>query len=79
VSVRCCTTLDSGVVVDGVAPRGSVCSPQYRRDDSDDPGDRYRLYELAGAPHMGTRVAPFDDASLWQATHGNSASPSALA
>ena len=42
----------------------------YRRDDSDDAGDRYRLYELAGAPHMGTRDAPFDDVSLWEGTHG---------
>ena len=29
---------------------------KYRRDDSDEPGDRYRLYELAGVPHMGTSV-----------------------
>ena len=43
---------------------------RYRRDDSDDAGDRYRLYELAGAPHMGTRDAPFDDVSLWEGTHG---------
>jgi hypothetical protein len=39
----------------------------YRRDDSDEPGDRYRLYELAGVSHMGTRDAPFNDVSLWQA------------
>ncbi len=41
---------------------------QYRRADSDAPTDRYRLYELAGVPHMGTRYAPFDDVALWQ--HG---------
>ena len=37
--------------------------------DSDEPGDRYRLYELAGVPHMGTRYPPYNDtASQWQ--HG---------
>ncbi|MFI1484031.1 alpha/beta hydrolase domain-containing protein [Streptomyces sp. NPDC020747] len=41
---------------------------QYRRDDSDKPGDRFRLYELAGIPHMGTRQAPYNDVSLWKAT-----------
>lgn len=44
---------------------------RYRRPDSDEVGDRFRLYELAGVPHMGTRYAPFDDVSLWQATHGD--------
>lgn len=44
---------------------------QYRRDDSDKPGDRYRLYELAGIPHMGTRQAPYDDVSLWKANFPN--------
>ncbi|HEY7104887.1 MAG TPA: alpha/beta hydrolase domain-containing protein [Acidimicrobiia bacterium] len=39
----------------------------YRRPDSDDPGDRYRLYELAGVPHMGTRYAPYSNAAMWQA------------
>jgi hypothetical protein len=33
----------------------------YRRADSDEPGDRYRLYELAGVAHMGTRYPPHDD------------------
>jgi hypothetical protein len=37
----------------------------YRRDDSDAPNDRYRLYELAGAPHMGTRYPPYDSAAMW--------------
>ncbi|MEV1070293.1 alpha/beta hydrolase domain-containing protein, partial [Streptomyces sp. NPDC050263] len=41
---------------------------QYRRDDSDEPGDRFRLYELAGIPHMGTRHAPYNDMALWKAT-----------
>lgn len=38
----------------------------YRRDDSDDPSDRYRLYELAGVPHMGTRYPPYNDTATWQ-------------
>lgn len=38
---------------------------RYRRPDSDEPGDRYRLYELAGVPHMGTRYPPYNDASMW--------------
>ncbi len=37
---------------------------KYRREDSDERGDRFRLYELAGVPHMGTRQAPFDDLAL---------------
>ena len=38
----------------------------YRRDDADDPGDRYRLYELAGVAHMGTRYPPYNDSAMWQ-------------
>ena len=38
----------------------------YRRDDSDDPGDRYRLYELSGAGHMGTRYPPYSENETWQ-------------
>jgi hypothetical protein len=38
----------------------------YRREDSDDPGDRYRLYELAGVGHMGTRYPPYSDNATWQ-------------
>jgi Alpha/beta hydrolase domain len=38
----------------------------YRRDDSDDPTDRYRLYELAGAGHMNTRFPPYSDNATWQ-------------
>jgi hypothetical protein len=46
---------------------------KYRRDDSDDAGDRYRLYELAGVPHMGTRYPPYNNPGQWQqvATAGN--------
>jgi Alpha/beta hydrolase domain len=38
----------------------------YRRQDSDDPADRYRLYELAGVGHMGTRYPPYNDNTMWQ-------------
>jgi hypothetical protein len=38
----------------------------YRRDDSDDASDRYRLYELAGVAHMGTRYPPYSDNATWQ-------------
>ncbi|ADP82080.1 alpha/beta hydrolase domain-containing protein [Pseudofrankia inefficax] len=44
---------------DGGEPR------HYRRPDSDDPGDRYRLYELAGVPHMGTRYPPHNNTAFW--------------
>src|SRR3954469_6402524 len=30
----------------------------YRRPDSDEPGDRYRLYEVAGMPHNNARDRP---------------------
>jgi hypothetical protein len=45
---------------------------QYRRDDNDAADDRYRLYELAGVPHMGTRYPPFNSVALWasMADHG---------
>lgn len=39
---------------------------EYRRDDSDEPGDRYRLYELAGVGHMGTRYPPYSENATWQ-------------
>jgi Alpha/beta hydrolase domain len=42
---------------------------RYRRDDSDEPGDRFRLYELANVPHMGTRHSPYDDVELWRVQH----------
>ncbi|HEY0960583.1 MAG TPA: alpha/beta hydrolase domain-containing protein [Novosphingobium sp.] len=37
----------------------------YRREDSDAPHDRYRLYELAGAAHMGTRNPPHNETAPW--------------
>lgn len=42
---------------------------RYRRPDSDEPADLFRLYELAGVSHMGSRYAPFNDPLLWSATH----------
>lgn len=38
----------------------------YRRPDADEPDDRYRLYELAGVAHMGTRYPPYNQAATWQ-------------
>ena len=38
----------------------------YRRDDSDAPNDRFRLYELAGMPHSGTRYPPYSDPGFWR-------------
>lgn len=38
----------------------------YRRDDGDAPDDRFRLYELAGMPHSGTRYPPFSDPGFWR-------------
>jgi hypothetical protein len=39
----------------------------YRRPDSDDPKDRFRLYELAGVAHMGTRYPPHNNPQMWGA------------
>jgi Alpha/beta hydrolase domain len=75
---------DVGVPVVQVMSDGDVSLPdfsfrpgyggrKYRREDSDEPADRFRLYELAGVPHMGTRHSPFDDMSLWHDTHGEDA------
>lgn len=38
----------------------------YRRPDSDAANDRFRLYELAGMPHAGTRYPPLTDPRMWQ-------------
>jgi alpha/beta hydrolase family protein len=44
---------NSPVPVIRVTAQGDVLATfGGRRDDSDDPSDRYRLYEVAGAPHM---------------------------
>lgn len=39
---------------------------KYRREDSDAPQDRFRLYELAGVPHTGTRHPAISDPRMWQ-------------
>ena len=36
-----------------------LCTYARRRDDSDAPGDRYRLYEIAGAPHADASFYPY--------------------
>jgi hypothetical protein len=40
---------------------------KYRRPDSDLPEDRFRLYEVAGLPHTGTRHPALADPRMWQA------------
>ena len=59
---------DGDVALPDFSFRPGYGGRKYRRDDSDEPGDRYRLYELAGVPHMGTRQSPFNEVSLWEAT-----------
>jgi hypothetical protein len=62
------------VMCDGDAPDVTVSMSggfgvpgrRYRRPDSDAPNDRYRLYELAGVAHFGTRYPPYSNTSLWQ-------------
>ncbi|MDP3491680.1 MAG: alpha/beta hydrolase domain-containing protein [Hyphomonadaceae bacterium] len=62
------------VMCDGDAPDATtamaggfgVAGRRYRRRDSDAPDDRYRLYEIAGMPHMGTRYPPYTDPRHWQ-------------
>ena len=39
---------------------------KYRRSDSDAAGDMFRLYELAGVPHTGTRHPAISDPRMWQ-------------
>jgi hypothetical protein len=56
-------TLSEGDISDPTRPGRE--NRTYRRPDSDEPGDRYRLYELAGVPHMGTRHPPYNNAAMW--------------
>lgn len=61
--------ISDGDMPDGETPRRPpVEGRQYRRPDGDDPDDRFRLYEVAGIAHMGTRYPPFDDPEMWQMT-----------
>ena len=47
------TVHNAGVPVIRVTAQGDVLSTYaVRREDSDTPGDQYRLWEVAGAPHM---------------------------
>jgi hypothetical protein len=47
------TVHNAGVPVIRVTAQGDVLNTHVvRREDSDQPGDRYRLWEVAGAPHM---------------------------
>jgi hypothetical protein len=39
---------------------------KYRRPDNDASGDRFRLYELAGVSHAGTRHPAVSDPHMWQ-------------
>ncbi|MEW6059041.1 MAG: alpha/beta hydrolase domain-containing protein, partial [Actinomycetota bacterium] len=48
----------NGVPVISIRTQGDFFSLEYRPDDSDPPGERYRLYELAGPTH--------DTASIFQ-------------
>jgi hypothetical protein len=62
-----------GVPVIGIAAQGEVLATSvFRRPDSDEMGDRYRLYEIAGASHIDKSpyhsLAVFADQS---ATGGN--------
>lgn len=42
-----------GVPIIGVLTQGEVVASQpFLRDDSDDPADRFRIYEIAGAAHI---------------------------
>ena len=65
---------DGDVALPDYSFRPGYGSRRYRREDCDQPGDQYRLYELAGVPHMGTRNPPYNDVSLWNAQFQDEAS-----
>ena len=67
--------LSDGDIFAGGIVFGVKSGRAYRRADSDDPGDRYRLYELAGAPHMGTRYPPHNNPEFWVAREGGAIKP----
>jgi hypothetical protein len=58
--------ISDGDVADPAGTFIAMTGRPYRRDDNDDADDRFRLYELAGVPHMGTRYPPFNDVALWR-------------
>ncbi|HUJ67184.1 MAG TPA: alpha/beta hydrolase domain-containing protein, partial [Acidimicrobiales bacterium] len=58
--------LSEGDILDPNGLRGMSEGRAYRRPDSDDPMDRFRLYELAGHAHSGTRYPPTNSADMWR-------------
>jgi hypothetical protein len=62
--------VSDGDVSDAEARGPEFANRRYRRPDSDDPNDRFRLYELAGTAHMGTRYPPHSDPARWKAYLG---------
>jgi hypothetical protein len=46
-------------VIRVVAQTDVILTHARRREDSDTPGDRYRLYEVAGAPHADAAFYPY--------------------
>jgi alpha/beta hydrolase family protein len=57
--------VSDGDVSDGNARGPEFSGRKYRRADSDSASDRYRLYELAGTGHMGTRYPPHNSPKNW--------------
>jgi hypothetical protein len=62
--------VSDGDVFDGNARGPEFSGRRYRRPDSDSPTDRYRLYELAGTSHMGTRYPPHNNPKNWADSFG---------
>lgn len=63
--------VSEGDVSDGNARGPEFSNRRYRRPDSDAPNDRYRLYELAGTGHMGTRYPPHNNPNAWKNVLGD--------
>jgi hypothetical protein len=57
--------VSDGDVSDSQSRGPEFAGRRYRRPDSDEPGDRFRLYELAGTGHMGTRYPPHNNPKAW--------------
>lgn len=58
--------VSDGDVSDAQSRGPEFANRRYRREDSDEPGDRFRLYELAGTGHMGTRYPMFNMPANWK-------------
>ena len=63
--------VSEGDVFDGNARGPEFSNRRYRRPDSDAPNDRFRLYELAGTGHMGTRYPPHNNPNNWKYVLGD--------